>query len=464
MNEYNNNPYGGAPDPNKNDPAWNFNPNQNGNNQYNAYPPPNNQGGQWAPPPGDPKPAEGYQWNYESYNNNARTDKPKKSKGLVVFASILSAILVVGLLTLSGLGLYAAISGNFIAPGAAPDATLEQVPSPDGVTLNSKPSAGVTPQILTDGPLTTQQIAKKVLPSVVGVVNYLATGDLMSIGQSQGSGIIMSADGYIITNAHVVADHAGLKVVLYDGTEYAATLIGSDVRSDLAVLKIDATDLPYAEFGNSAELEIGEKVVAIGNPGGLELAGSVTEGIVSALNRSIGTAGSDTINSIQTDAAINPGNSGGALVNEYGQVVGINSAKIAQVEYEGIGFAIAINEAQPILNDLKNSGVVRGRVKIGVGILEVDEYLAELNGLPTGIFVRNVEENSDAFKQGVIPGDLITHVNGTRVNTLADVRTVINGYQPNDAVTLSIYRKTTFQAPGKELEITIKLMEDLPAQ
>ncbi|MEG1869810.1 MAG: trypsin-like peptidase domain-containing protein, partial [Oscillospiraceae bacterium] len=239
-------------------------------------------------------------------------------------------------------------------------------------------------------------------------------------------------------------------------------VIGADPRSDLAVVKVEAKDLPYAELGNSDELEIGEPVIAVGNPGGLVLAGSVTDGIVSALNRPIGTAGADTINCIQTNAAINPGNSGGALVNQYGQVVGINSSKIVYEGFEGLGFAISINEAQPIIQDLMEYGMVTGRVKIGVTIQEVDEYLARLNNIPTGIFVQSVDPNSDAAKQGVIPGDVITKVNGKDVKTLKEVRDIIDNFKADDVVTLTIYRSTTGYK-AKELEIDIKLMVDAPA-
>lgn len=404
-----------------------------------------------------------YTWDYDSLRQAENASrKSHKSKGLVVFASLMCSVLVVGLLTLSGFGLYSILSKNIVQPPTeAPDTAQEeslQVPS-----LNNKPSGSGSSEIISaDGKLTPQQIAKKTLPTVVGIVNYQANSNLVTATQGEGSGIIITGDGYIVTNAHVIKGAVGLKVVTYEGQEYAAKVIGSDERSDLAVIKIDAEGLPYAELGNSDELEIGEPVIAVGNPGGLILAGSVTDGIVSALNRPINTQGSDTINCIQTNAAINPGNSGGALVNEYGQVVGINSSKIAYEGYEGLGFAISINEAQPIIQDLMQYGMVTGRVKIGVSIVEVDAYLARLNNLPTGIYVQSVEEDSDAMARGVVPGDVITHVNGTRVETLKDVRGIIDDFKAGDEVTLTIYR-VTIGYESRELDITIKLMEDVPA-
>ena len=416
----------------------------------------------WNRPPEEP-----YRWNYDDYGPEDRDGKNKgRSKGVMVFASILCGVFVVGLLTLSGLGLYAAVSGKLTAgentqgqrPAAEESAAAADAPS---LQLNSKPGGGVSSNIYSeDGVLTTQQIAAKLQPSVVGIVNYTATGSLMTSGTSEGSGIILTEDGYILTNAHVVSGASGLKVVMNDGSEYSGQIKGIDERTDLAVIKVDAAGLQPAEFGNSDELEIGEKVVAIGNPGGLELASSVTQGIVSGLNRPVSTSSSDIVNCIQTDAAINPGNSGGPLVNEYGQVVGINSSKIANVDYEGIGFAISINDAQPIIDDLMAYGAVRGRVKIGVTIVEVDEYLARLNNVPTGIFVQSVEADSSAAAQGVVPGDVITHINGTRVQSLMEVRAIIDDYEPGDEVTLTIYRRTTSQN-ARELEITIQLMEDI---
>ncbi|MBR5485506.1 MAG: trypsin-like peptidase domain-containing protein [Oscillospiraceae bacterium] len=404
-----------------------------------------------------------YNWDYDNFSRQDRPSSSARMKGLVVFASMMCVILVAGVLALSGFGVYSLVSKNSESTAAAEQSQImEQANDVQVPSINAKPKTAADNIVSADGKLTPQQIAKKTLPTVVGVVNYKAGNTLMAGSKGEASGIIITSDGYIVTNAHVVKGAVGLKIVTNSGDEYAAALVGADDRSDLAVLKIEAEDLPYAELGDSSELEIGEPVLAVGNPGGLVLAGSVTDGIVSALNRPIPTDGADTINCIQTNAAINPGNSGGALVNQYGQVVGINSSKIAYEGYEGLGFAIAINEAQPIIEDLMKYGMVTGRVKIGVSIIEVDQYLSRLNNLPTGIYVQSVDRDSDAMAQGVVPGDVITHVNGTRVEKLKEVREIIDEFEAGDEITLTIYRATTGYQP-KELEITIKLMEDVPS-
>ena len=259
--------------------------------------------------------------------------------------------------------------------------------------------------------------------------------------QSQGSGIILSADGYIVTNAHVVSGATSIKVVLNDNSEYNATVVGSDEKTDLAVLKIDATGLTPAEFGNSDQMQIGEQVIAIGNPGGLELAGTLTVGYVSAVNRPITTTGGSTIDCIQTDAAINPGNSGGALVNSYGQVIGINSQKIAATEYEGIGFAISINEAQPIINDLIEYGYVRGRVVMGITMQIIDPTFAAIYGYQPGIGVVSVEQNSPAAKAGLVAGDIITAIDGESITSQETLTSILEGHKPGDVIELTVYRQ-----------------------
>ena len=206
-------------------------------------------------------------------------------------------------------------------------------------------------------------IAKKAGPAVVGVVSKITTTTYFGLSQEQeggGSGIIINSDGYIITNQHVINGATTVKVVLNNGKEYDAKLIGQDRKTDLAVIKIEETNLPTAELGQSSALEVGELAVAIGNPMGLEFAGSVTAGVISALNRTM-TVDGRQYTLIQTDAAINPGNSGGALVNKYGQVIGINTVKIGASGYEGMGFAIPIDIAMPIINELLESGYVKGR-------------------------------------------------------------------------------------------------------
>ncbi|MFQ9872731.1 MAG: S1C family serine protease [Oscillospiraceae bacterium] len=275
----------------------------------------------------------------------------------------------------------------------------------------------------------------------------------------EGSGIIMTSDGYIITNAHVISGASGIKVVLNNGEEYEARVIGSDTRTDLAVIKIEANNLTPAEFGESSKMQEGDIVMAIGNPGGLTFAGSITQGILSGVNRQLSSS-YGTTSVLQTDAAINPGNSGGALVNEYGQVIGINSSKISATDYEGIGFAIPIDDAKPIVDDLIQNGRVTGRVVLGVyNAQSVDEVASRVYGVPTGVLVGGTDPESDLAQKGVITGDIITKINNTDVTSTADIYTVLQDFEVGDSVKLTVFRRTSGQS-DKTFEVTVTLMED----
>lgn len=409
-----------------------------------------------------PKESESYKWNYEDYQTHQQAGnapKRKKNKGLKVFAMILCSILCVGVVTLAGYGVYSIVEGPQTSDSSAealPEGSSEDL----HLSLTDKPVTTETQ--LSNGELSIPERAQKALPSVVGIVAYYQGQNIFSgqSGQGQGSGIIASQDGYIITNAHVITGASNLKVVLHDGTEYNATLVGEDTKTDLAVIKVDASGLTPAEFGNSDQLVVGEQVITVGNPGGLELAGSITVGYVSALNRPISTSQGTTINCIQTDAAINPGNSGGALVNEYGQVIGINSQKIAATEYEGIGFAISINDAQPIINDLISYGYVTGRVRLGITAVEIDAFSAQVYGYQPGIGVTAVEAGTPASSAGLSAGDIITAVDGTSVTSFDELNKILEDKKVGDSVTLSVFRKSlqSYQS-DKTLEIKVKLIE-----
>ncbi len=428
---------------------------QDGGQQYNSQPPvAQNQGG--------------YQWSYEHYEAANQPKPKKKNKGLRVFTAILCSMALVGVLSFAGIGAYHTFS-NMSETGESSSSLPANQPGnqnqegSSGLILNDTPSSMASEPVTEGGVLTTSQIAKKVKPSVVGIVNYSASSTNSALAgflaPSEGSGIIMSEDGYILTNAHVVANAQSLKVVLETGEEYEGRIIGSDTKTDLAVVKIEATGLPYAEFGNSTQLEVGDKVVAIGNPSGLELAGSVTQGIVSALERPVRTSDSNMImNCIQTDAAINPGNSGGALVNEYGQVIGINSSKIADVDYEGVGFAIAINDAKPIVDDLMNHGYVTGRAKVGISYQPVDAYTAAVYQVPQGIIVVEVQPDSDVAAKGILVGDIITEIDGKAATTTQEVQEALDGKVPGDTITLTVYRRSG--SSGRVFQVTISLIED----
>lgn len=413
------------------------------------------------------KSGEHYKWNYEDYQQAPKAEGKhagkKKNKGLKVFAGIMCAILCVGVVSLAGYGTYALVSNqqDQQSAEATTEGTDEQNQSSTTLVLNDKPSTSNSSASvdLSEGELTITERAEKVLPSTVGIVGYIQNQQSIFGGeQSQGSGIIISADGYIVTNEHVISGATSIKVVLQDDSEYNATLVGSDERTDLAVLKIDATGLTPAEFGNSDQMQIGEQVIAIGNPGGLELAGTVTVGYVSAVNRSITTTNGNTVNCIQTDAAINPGNSGGALVNTYGQVIGINSQKIAATDYEGIGFAISINEAQPIINDLIQYGYVRGRVVMGITMQMIDQTYAAIYGYQPGIGVVSVEAGSPAEEAGLVAGDIITAIDGQSITTQEELNSLLEQYSPGDTITLTVYRQSV-RGDGQELSMELTFAE-----
>ena len=413
------------------------------------------------------KSGEHYKWNYEDYQQTPKAEGKhagkKKNKGLKVFAGIMCAILCVGVVSLAGYGTYALVSNqqDQQSAEATTEGTDEQNQSSTTLVLNDKPSTSNSSASvdLSEGELTITERAEKVLPSTVGIVSYIQNQQSIFGGeQSQGSGIIISADGYIVTNEHVISGATSIKVVLQDDSEYNATLVGSDERTDLAVLKIDATGLTPAEFGNSDQMQIGEQVIAIGNPGGLKFSSSVTVGYVSALNRTITTEDGYTMECIQTDAAINPGNSGGALVNTYGQVIGINSQKIAATDYEGIGFAISINEAQPIINDLIQYGYVRGRVVMGITMQMIDQTYAAIYGYQPGIGVVSVEAGSPAEEAGLVAGDIITAIDGQSITTQEELNSLLEQYSPGDTITLTVYRQSV-RGDGQELSMELTFAE-----
>ena len=369
------------------------------------------------------------------------------------------AILCAGVVGMAGYGTYALVSGQQQQMESESAEAEASAPSTQ-LTLNDKPQSTQTDEAvnLSGGELTITQRAEKVMPSAVGIVAYIQSSQSIFGGeQSQGSGIILSEDGYIVTNQHVIDGATSVKVVLNDSSEYNATVVGEDEKTDLAVLKIEATGLTPAEFGNSDQMQIGEQVIAVGNPGGLELAGSVTVGYVSAVNRPITTSTGSTIDCIQTDAAINPGNSGGALVNTYGQVIGINSQKIAATEFEGIGFAISINEAQPIINDLIQYGYVRGRVVMGITMQMIDQVSAQMYGYQPGVGVVSVEENSPASEAGLVPGDIITEIDGEALTSTEVLTGILEEHKPGDVITLTVYRQSAQGGYGKGQELTMKL-------
>ena len=288
------------------------------------------------------------------------------------------------------------------------------------------------------------QAAKKVGPSVVGITNKAYVRDFFNRVQlaerGYGSGVIYDKSGLIVTNNHVVEGASELVVSLEDGRSAQGKVLGTDAATDLAVVKIEMDDLPVAEFGDSSTVEVGEPAIAIGNPLGMEFRGTVTVGIISALNRSV-EIGEKKFTLFQTDAAINPGNSGGALVNADGEIIGINSAKIAVSNVEGIGFAIPINNVKPIVKELASKGRVAhpyvGASLIDAGIAKQYGFDMDLHG---GLFIMKLSKGGPLARAGARTGDIITEFNGVKVNTVMALRDEIAKHQVGDQVNITVLR------------------------
>ncbi len=310
-----------------------------------------------------------------------------------------------------------------------------------------------------DGSYTAAGIAKAVLPSVVELKVY--TEDAV-IPSSQGSGIILSEDGYIVTNAHVIdgADF-GITVVLYDETEYAATIVGSDSSTDIAVIKIGADGLTPAQFADSDLCELGDEVVTVGSPAGYT--NSVTKGIISGLDRLIRAENSATaMNCIQIDAAINPGNSGGALFNMYGQVIGITSSKLMSTSYDNMGFAITTNSAKPIIEELMENGYIPDRGRVGITYYAITEDSAEIYGLVAGLYVVTIDEECNVAQTELQEGDIITEMNGVATSDSNQVTEIMNELKAGDTMTCKVYRLNE-DGSYEEFEITFELNSDKTA-
>ncbi len=402
--------------------------------------------------------------------------KPKTPKrgGKKLFAKAVAAVMACLIISGGSIAGFATLVNNgYVKLNSA------SVNSGDpAFTITKLVNNGATNTTTAGGQLSLQEIAQKVVPSVVCIQNYqvsqnarytmggangangnaaAANGDDGSAVSpaSEGSGIIATSDGYIITNAHVVAGASSLKVILSNGTTYTAKLIGSDSVTDLAVVKIEASGLSAAEFGSSDDLKVADTVMAVGNPGGMEFNSSVTVGYVSALNREITNSETGyTMKCIQTDAAINPGNSGGALVNMYGQVIGINSSKIVATGYEGLGFSIPINVAQPIISDLKQYGYVKDRAVLGISGQFIDDMTSRFYNLPTGMYVSTVTSDT-VTAAGIKKGDVITKIDGKDVTSQNVITSIITAKKPGDTVTLSVTSALT----GESFTATVKLSQ-----
>lgn len=299
--------------------------------------------------------------------------------------------------------------------------------------------------------LSLQELYDQCSKSIVAIKGYQDGVD----GYYWGSGIILSEDGLILTNTHVIENCDTASVTLFDNSSYDAALVGADSTSDIAVLRIEATGLTPASFGDSAELAIGDKVAAIGNPLGETFRMTLTDGIISAIDRGISYNG-HSMTLLQTNTAINEGNSGGALFNMYGQVIGVTNMKMmsSYSSIEGIGFAIPSSTIAAVADSLMQYGEVRGRTAIGVTVGAIPENVTSHYDLPTGLYVSAVEEKSDAAAKGIQQGDIITAVNGNPASATSDILTVKNTLSVGDTITFTIWRD------GETFDVDVILVDE----
>ena len=316
--------------------------------------------------------------------------------------------------------------------------------------LEDRPTATFTMQEAPDEELSLQELYEKCAPSIVSISAYKGK----NIGFFWGSGVVIREDGLILTNTHVLEDCDRAVVTLDDGSEYEAKLIGADSISDIALLKIDAEGLTAAEMGESTTLRVGDRVAAIGNPLGEDFRNTLTDGIISAIERGM-TYNGRSMTLLQTNTAINEGNSGGALFNLSGQVVGITNMKMmsSYSSIEGIGFAIPSSTVCKVANALLKDGEVKGRPAIGITVGEIPQTAMEHYELPEGLYVSAVSDGSDAKEKGIVPGDIITAVNGTAVKTTEEISRIKDTLEVGDGMTLTIWRD------GESLDITIVLVD-----
>lgn len=372
--------------------------------------------------------------------------KPPKKKGNAL-RNLAVGILIVGVSVGSG-ALGATLAGRSV--DTTPASTAYSTPT---ATISGAQLSGAT--FLSGDSMTYAEVAAKVKPTVVEITTeQTVNGSYFEqyVQSGAGSGVVITTDGYIITNNHVVEGATRITVRLTSGDEYDASLIGTDSQEDIAVIKIDATDLPAATLGDSTKLVVGDEVVAVGNPLG-SLGGSVTNGIISALDREIIVSG-QTMTLLQTNAAINPGNSGGGLFNMRGELIAVVNAKASGSDIEGLGFAIPINTAYRIASELMTNGYVSGRPAIGISYIEIDDYmnLMRYRVNSYGIYVY------DGGETGLKNGDRIVRFGDYEVSSAATLKSAIQSYKVGDTVVVTVVRA------GKYEEISVTLIEDKPTE
>lgn len=398
-----------------------------------------------------------------SYYQPSAPQKPKSGKGIKAFIACIAVVIVFAL----GFGAASIIK-------VTKEDDKKYTPQKTETTLEDRPELNINELPVSpnkdsaDGTLTAAQIHAKLSPSNVGIVVYKQNSNSSA---GEGSGIIMGEDEsgtytYIITCAHVISDSGvSVRVQTDDGITYDAEIVGFDTRTDLGVLRIKAKGLPAAEFGSSDALVVGDPVYAIGNPGGIEFFGSLTGGFVSAIDRPVSSEIGYTMKCLQHSAAINPGNSGGMLVNAYGQVIGINSQKIAATDYEGMGFAIPISSAKEVIEDLIGNGYVPDRPMLGITYYPVSasaqySMIAQIKGLPAGTLIIN-----DIDPDGALAGtearqyDMIIAVDGKPLTNADVLLERIDKGKVGDRMTLTLCRvKSDYSID--EFEVEIALVED----
>ena len=332
----------------------------------------------------------------------------------------------------------------------APAAMAASLPN---ATMNLQAAPKGIDNIPEGGGMALQDIYTLNIPSVVSITCQ------SSRGSSSGTGVVLTADGYIVTNAHVVENAQIISVQLTDDRSFGAGLVGCDAVSDLAVLRIDCADLTPAQFGDSSTLRVGDTVVAIGDPLGAAFRGTYTNGIVSAINRDVDMNGR-TMTLIQTNAALNSGNSGGPLINCYGQVIGINTMKIGtftdDAGVEGLGFAIPSTQVKEIVDQIVAQGYVSGRPSIGFTGEALSTFYQHYYRMPAGLYITEVEPGSDAAKKGIQEGDMLLYLGDTRVTSTQDLKTALYDSEAGDVVEVIVYRN------GQQYKLELTLSEDVP--
>ncbi len=409
---------------------------------------------------------EDYQWHDDDFEPamcGTVTDKhalsiyrPKVKKHPFknpVFVAVISAV-VTSLLCFS---IFAVSFDAFAGSNGT-----EKKPESNTLSIaNSGPEDSVKNTVNTanNGQMGIPEIYDKVSPAVVSIISTSKTnGSYLqsSAATSSGSGVILTSDGYVVTNNHVVDGASIITVKTTANQTLDAQVVGKDERSDLAVLKVTCDkELPYAELGDSSSLRVGDMALAIGNPLQEALASTLTVGYISAINRTMVIDGRQ-MTMLQTDAAINPGNSGGALINIYGQVIGINTAKSTGYDVEGLGFAIPINEAIPVIESIIEHGYVTGRPLVGLTGIDVTEQIAKANNLPLGVYVRQVTEGGAADLGGIKAGDVILKFDGKDVKSIDEINAIRDDHKAGDKIEIEVSRN------GEKHKITIELQEEKP--